>query len=171
MDLLGLLPRLCSRAVRPTALTWNSRIGTYTLDQAILDFWSAGQTGPVERRPAGCRMDFPLFNRNRLRVGTGVYGYPGGVQFVQTTGPGIYEDKLRLTFTTNNVLMVGRELTLNLFPFKLLRGPLHVATVCLKRPYYGPAAPISVGTSRSSPRCNVGSLLSKRPFATMFSGN
>ena len=38
-----------------------------------------------------------------ISVGTGFYGYPGGMSVIHST-PSYYESKLRLTFTTNTIL-------------------------------------------------------------------
>ena len=85
-------------------INWNSRIGSYTLDQAIIDF------GPPDKeaRLTDGRLVAEWISRystpGGFVYGAGLYGYPGGVGFVQAQGPEYYEDKLRLTFTTNNLL-------------------------------------------------------------------
>ena len=85
-------------------INWNSRIGSYTHDQAIIDF------GPPDKeaRLTDGRLVAEWITRyatgSSFVYGTGFYGYPGDVGFVQAQGPEYYEEKLRLTFATNNVL-------------------------------------------------------------------
>jgi len=83
---------------------WNSRIGNYTFDQAVTELGppdkqarlSDGKTVAewVTRHNSGSSVSF----------GTGFYGYPGSVGYMQSVGPNYYETKFRLTFTTNNIL-------------------------------------------------------------------
>ena len=86
-------------------INWNNRIGTYTLDQAILDFGPPDKEARLSDGRLVAEWISHYSTGTSYAWGTGFYGYPGGVQFVQTSGPGIYEDKLRLTFTTNNLLV------------------------------------------------------------------
>ena len=85
-------------------IDWNARIGAYTFDQAV------GELGPPDKQAKladGRTVDEWISrysNGSSVVIGTGFYGRPGSIGFVQTTGPGYYESKLRLTFTTNNVL-------------------------------------------------------------------
>ncbi len=85
-------------------INWNARIGTYTFDQAIIDL------GPPDKqaRLSDGRRVAEWISRystgSTFVVGTGFYNYPVGGGFVQATGPEYYENKLRLTFTTNDVL-------------------------------------------------------------------
>ena len=83
-------------------IDWNARVGSYNYDQAVTDF------GPPDKQ---ARLSdgqlvaewITRYSNGGTVVGTGFYGYPGS-GMVQSTGPSYYENKLRLTFTTNNVL-------------------------------------------------------------------
>jgi hypothetical protein len=84
-------------------INWDGRIGNYTYDQAVMDF------GPPDKqaRLSDGRLVAEWITRyssgGTVVVGGGFYGYPGS-GFVPSTGPNYYERKLRLTFTTGNVL-------------------------------------------------------------------
>lgn len=86
-------------------VNWTARIGTYTYDQAVLEY------GPPDKqaRLSDGRRVAEWISRystgGAVVIGTGFWNYPGGVGYLQSTGPQYYEDKLRLTFGTNNVLM------------------------------------------------------------------
>lgn len=88
---------------------WNARVGTFTYDQAVNELGppdkqtqlTDGKTVAewVSRYPAG----------PSVSVGTGFYGYPGGVTYVQTYPANYYENVLRLTFSTNHVLVAWKK--------------------------------------------------------------
>jgi hypothetical protein len=82
---------------------WNARVGHYTFDQAVTEL------GPPDKqaRLSDGRNVAEWVTRHYVGssvVGTGYYGYPGGVGYVQSVGPNTYETELRLTFNTNSVL-------------------------------------------------------------------
>jgi len=88
---------------------WNARVGTYTYDQAVNELGppdkqtqlTDGRTVAdwISRYPAG----------PSISVGSGVYGPPGSVTYMQTYPAGYYEDVLRLTFSTNHVLQAWKK--------------------------------------------------------------
>lgn len=79
---------------------WNSRVGSYTYDQAILELGppdkqaklSDGQTVAewITRRSGGAG----------LTIGTGYYGGSAGVGVSQSVGSGSSDHSLKLTFDT-----------------------------------------------------------------------
>ena len=83
---------------------WNSRVGSYTYDQAILELGppdkqaklSDGQTVAewITRRSGGAGFTF----------GTGYYGSSAGVGVSQSVGSGYSERSLKLTFDTEGRL-------------------------------------------------------------------
>lgn len=83
---------------------WNSRVGYYTYDQAILELGppdkqaklSDGQTVAewIKRRSGG----------TGLTIGTGYYGGSGGVGVSQSVGSGYSNRSLKLTFDTEGRL-------------------------------------------------------------------
>jgi hypothetical protein len=86
-----------------TRVNWNTRVGSYTLDQAIVELGPPDKKAVLSDGRTVAEWISRFSNGSSVLIGTGIYGYPGG-GFVQTTGPTYYESKLRLTFTTNNVL-------------------------------------------------------------------
>ncbi len=84
-------------------INWNSRVGHYTIDQAITDFGPPDKEATLTDGRRVAEWITRYSGGGTVVVGTGFYGYPGGAGIVQTS-PNYYESKLRLTFGTNNVL-------------------------------------------------------------------
>src|ERR1035441_9156819 len=84
-------------------IDWNNRIGNYNFDQAVTDFGPPDKQAKLSDGKLVAEWITRYSNGSSVAVGTGFYGYPGGVGIVQTT-PSYYESRLRLTFATNNVL-------------------------------------------------------------------
>jgi len=85
------------------SINWDSRVGGYTFDQAVIEM------GPPDSQAklSDGRLVAQWITRHSaggaVLVGGGFNGYPAGVGVVQTA-PSYYENKLVLTFGTNNVL-------------------------------------------------------------------
>lgn len=84
-------------------IDWNARVGSYNFDQAVTEFGPPDKQAKLSDGKVVAEWVTRYSTAGTVAVGTGFYGYPGGVGFVQTT-PSYYESKLRLTFATNNVL-------------------------------------------------------------------
>ena len=84
-------------------IDWNARVGSYNFDQAVTDFGPPDKQAKLSDGRLVAEWISRYSNSGVISIGTGFYGYPGSVGFVQTT-PSYYESKLRLTFNTNNVL-------------------------------------------------------------------
>lgn len=84
-------------------IDWNARVGNYTYDQAVVDFGPPDKQARLTDGKIVAEWISRYSGGSTVAFGTGFYGNPGGVGMVQTT-PNYYESKLRLTFTTNNVL-------------------------------------------------------------------
>ena len=84
-------------------IDWNSRVGNYTFDQAVTEFGPPDKQARLSNGQLVAEWVSRYETGSTAVVGTGYYGYPGGVGIVQTS-PGYYESRLRLTFNTNNVL-------------------------------------------------------------------
>ena|ERR1035437_8981485 len=85
-------------------IDWGSRLGNYTFDQAVTEFGPPDKQAKLSDGKTIAEWITRYNNGGTMMVGSGFYGRPGGVGFVQTTGPSYYESKLRLTFNTNNIL-------------------------------------------------------------------
>jgi len=83
---------------------WNARIGHYTFDQAVIELGPPDKQAKLSDGRDVAEWVTRHYANSSVAVGTGFYGYPGGVGYVQNIGPNTYETKLRLTFNTNNVL-------------------------------------------------------------------
>jgi len=83
---------------------WNSRVGTYTFDQAVTEL------GPPDKQTAlsdGKLVAQWITHRNggtSFSIGTGFYTGGGGVGVGQSVGSGYPDRVLTLTFGANSVL-------------------------------------------------------------------
>jgi hypothetical protein len=85
-------------------IDWNSRIGNYTFDQAVKEMGPPDKQAKLSDGFLVVEWVSHYYNGNGAVVGSGYYGYPGGVGTIQVPSSR-YEEKLRLTFGTNNVLV------------------------------------------------------------------
>ena len=83
---------------------WNARIGTYTYDQAVTELGPPDKQTQLTDGRTVADWITRYSGGPAVSVGTGVYGNPGGVSYVQTFPQNYYEDVLRLIFNTNHVL-------------------------------------------------------------------
>ena len=83
-------------------IDWNSRIGHYTYDQAVIEFGPPDKTARLTDGKLVADWITRYYNGGTTFVGSGYY--PGSVGYVQTVGPSTYVDTLRLTFDTHNLL-------------------------------------------------------------------
>ncbi len=85
-------------------IDWNSRVGTYTYDQAVTEL------GPPDKQAQlsdGQIVAEWITHRNggsSFSVGTGFFGGNTGFGVSQSVGTGYRDRVLRLTFSTNDVL-------------------------------------------------------------------
>jgi len=86
-------------------INWTSRVGNYTLDDAITEFGPPDKQAKLSDGRLVSEWISRYYNGGSVIVGAGAgyYGYPGGTGVIQTP-PNYYESKLRLTFSTNRVL-------------------------------------------------------------------
>jgi hypothetical protein len=84
-------------------IDWNSRVGAYTMDQAITELGPPDKQARLSDGRLVAEWISRYYNGGSAIIGPGYYGYPGGVSVIQTP-PSYYESKLLLTFGTNNVL-------------------------------------------------------------------
>jgi hypothetical protein len=85
-------------------IDWNARVGNYTFDQAVTEFGPPDRQAKLSDGQLVTEWITRYNNGGTIFVGGGLYGRPGSVGFLQSTGPGCYESKLLLTFSTNNLL-------------------------------------------------------------------
>ena len=82
---------------------WNSRIGNYTFDQAIVELGPPDKQAKLSDGKTVAEWITRYSHGGSVSIGTGFYSHPTGVGVIQTL-PSYYERKLRLTFNPNNVL-------------------------------------------------------------------
>jgi hypothetical protein len=85
-------------------INWNSRVGSYNFDQAITEFGPPDKRATLSDGKLVAEWITRYNSGGTVVIGTGFYGYRGGVGVMQSTGPSYYESKLRLIFNTNNIL-------------------------------------------------------------------
>jgi hypothetical protein len=84
-------------------INWAGRIGNYSFDQAIVDMGPPDKQAKLSDGRVVAEWITRYHGGGTVMLGGGFYSRPGGLGFVETT-PSDYESKLRLTFSTNNVL-------------------------------------------------------------------
>ena len=84
-------------------IDWDSRVGTYTFDQAVAEFGPPDKQAKLSNGQLVAEWISRYYHGGTAMVGAGFYGNPGEVGVVQSA-PTYDESELRLTFTTNNVL-------------------------------------------------------------------
>ena len=104
LAILTLAAALITGCKTTKPIDWNSRVGTYTFDQAVTEL------GPPDKQTTlsdGKLVAQWITHRNggsSFSIGTGFYTGPVGVGVGQTTGSAYPDKILTLTFGTNQVL-------------------------------------------------------------------
>ena len=84
-------------------INWNSRVGSYSYDQAVIELGPPDSQAKLSDGRVVAKWVTRYGGGSSVIVSGGFYAYPSGVGIVNTT-PNYYERRLILTFTTNNVL-------------------------------------------------------------------
>jgi hypothetical protein len=84
-------------------INWDGRIGNYSYDQAIVDLGPPDKTARLSDGKTVAEWITRYSSAGTVMVGGGGFYRHGGIGWVETS-PTYFESKLRLTFTTNNVL-------------------------------------------------------------------
>jgi hypothetical protein len=85
-------------------IDWNSRVGTYTFDQAVTDFGPPDKQAKLSDGKTVAEWITHRSGGTGLSVGTGFYTGGVGVGVGQSVGSGYSDKILTLTFGTNSVL-------------------------------------------------------------------
>ena len=85
-------------------IDWNSRIGTYTFDQAVTELGPPDKQAKLSDGKTIAQWITHREGGTSFSVGTGFYGGNTGFGVGQTVGTGYSDRVLTLTFATNNVL-------------------------------------------------------------------
>jgi len=90
-------------------IDWNSRVGTYTYDQAVTDLGPPDKQAKLTDGKNVCEWITHRHGGTGLSVGTGFYSGGGGggtgVGVSQSVGSGYPDKILKLTFGTDNKLV------------------------------------------------------------------
>ena len=81
---------------------WNSRVGSYTYDQAVAEFGPPNTQDKLADGQVVAEWVRGSYNGGSPLVGVGNDGSPSGVDL--QAPPSHYESSLQLTFSTNHVL-------------------------------------------------------------------
>jgi len=90
------------KTTRP--IDWNSRIGTYTFDQAVTELGPPDKETTLSNGELVAQWVTHRYGGSSFSVGTGFYTRGVGVGVGQTTGSAYPDRILTLTFGTNQVL-------------------------------------------------------------------
>lgn len=85
-------------------IDWNSRVGTYTFNQAVTDFGPPDKETTLSDGKLVAQWITHRYGGSSFSVGTGFYTGPAGVGVGHTTGSAYPDRILTLTFGTNQVL-------------------------------------------------------------------
>jgi hypothetical protein len=85
-------------------IDWNSRVGTYTYDEAVIELGPPEKTAKLSDGSTVADWVVGKKSSPTFSIGTGVYGSHGGVGVGQTSGGSSRLRILRLTFDDKNVL-------------------------------------------------------------------
>ncbi len=85
-------------------IDWNSRVGTYTFDQAVTGLGPPDKQAKLSDGKTVAQWITHREGGTSFSVGTGFVGGNAGFGVGQTVGTGYSDRELTLTFGTNNVL-------------------------------------------------------------------
>ena len=85
-------------------IDWDSRVGTYTFDQAVTELGPPDKQTTLSDGKLVTQWITHRYGGSSFSVGTGFYTGPVGVGVGQTTGSAYPDKILTLTFGTNQVL-------------------------------------------------------------------
>jgi hypothetical protein len=86
-------------------IDWNSRVGTYTFDQAVTELGPPDKQAKLSDGKIVAEWITHYSGGSGLSVGTGFYTGPVGIGVSQNVGPGYRDRVLKLTFDTDNKLV------------------------------------------------------------------
>ena len=87
-----------------TRVDWNARVGNFTYDQSVTQLGPPDKQAKLSDGRTVAEWVTRYNSGPSVSVGTGFSRYPGSIGVMQTYPANNYESKLRLTFSTNNVL-------------------------------------------------------------------
>jgi len=104
LAILALAAVLVAGCKTTKPIDWNSRVGTYTFDQAVTELGPPDKQTTLSDGKLVAQWVTHRYGGSSFSVGTGFYTGPVGVGVGQTTGSAYPDRLLTLTFGTNQVL-------------------------------------------------------------------
>ncbi|HEY5345590.1 MAG TPA: hypothetical protein VIK62_04525 [Verrucomicrobiae bacterium] len=83
---------------------WDNRVGVFTYDQAVVELGPPDKQAKLTDGKTVAEWISRYSTGGSAGVGTGIYGGGVGGGYVIQSAPTYRESKLRLTFSTNNIL-------------------------------------------------------------------
>ncbi|HTQ52466.1 MAG TPA: hypothetical protein VMJ12_17295 [Candidatus Acidoferrales bacterium] len=105
LTILSLAAALIVGCETTKPIDWNSRVGTYTFDQAVTEMGPPDKQTALSDGKLVAQWITHRYGGSSFSVGTGFYTGPVGVGVGQTTGSAYPDRILTLTFGTNLVLV------------------------------------------------------------------
>jgi hypothetical protein len=87
-------------------IDWNSRVGNYTFDQAVTELGPPDKQAKLSDGKTVAEWITHRSGGSGLSVGTGFFSRGVGVGVGQSVGQGYSDHVLKLTFSTNNTLVL-----------------------------------------------------------------
>jgi len=104
LTILALAAALIVGCQTTKPIDWQSRVGTYTFDQAVTELGPPDKQTTLSDGKLVAQWITHRYGGSSFSVGTGFYTGPVGVGVGQTTGSAYPDRILTLTFGTNQVL-------------------------------------------------------------------
>jgi hypothetical protein len=105
LAILALAATLITGCKTTPPVDWNSRVGTYTFDQAVIELGPPDKQAKLSDGKTVAEWITHYYNNSGFSVGTGFFNGPAGVGVVQSTGSSGYDKILTLTFDTGGKLV------------------------------------------------------------------
>ena len=102
--ILALVVAFIAGCATTKPIDWNSRVGTYTFDQAVTELGPPDKQAALSDGKIVASWITHRYGGTSFSVGTGFYGGNTGIGVGQTVGTGYPDRALTLTFGTNYVL-------------------------------------------------------------------
>jgi hypothetical protein len=104
LAILALITVFIAGCASTKPIDWNSRVGTYTFDQAVTELGPPDKQARLSDGKTVAQWITHREGGSGFSVGTGFIGGNTGLGVSQSVGTGYSDRVLQLTFSTNNVL-------------------------------------------------------------------
>jgi hypothetical protein len=105
LAILALAAMLITGCKTTPPVDWNSRVGTYTFDQAVIELGPPDKQATLSDGKTVAQWIKHYYNNSGFAVGTGFFTGGAGVGVSQGVGSSGYDNILTLTFDTGSKLV------------------------------------------------------------------